>query len=76
MTQEIKTVIEFCLDHAPQASLRRQVLLYRGLAEFCGDAEEAAKFRSLAEGLEKADQLCREFAFHWKGDHQAGKDGQ
>jgi hypothetical protein len=63
MSPELKTVIEFCLEHAPEAPVRKRVLLYRGLAEFCGDQTMAAEFRSEAEQLAAAEKRCREFAF-------------
>lgn len=69
MSPEMKAVIEFCLDHAPQATMPRQVLLYRGLAEFCSDKAEAAKFRSLANEIEATIKHSRQLAFAWKAEH-------
>lgn len=60
---ELQTVLDFCLQHADAAPLARRVLLYRGLAEFCGDAKESRGFLQLAADLEAADRRCREFHF-------------
>lgn len=72
MTTEMKAVIEFCLDHAPSASMQRQVLLYRGLAEFCSEPSEAAQFRRLAAQIETALKQSRQLAFSWKAEHDGG----
>lgn len=63
MSPELKTIIDFCLAHAPDAPLLQRIKLYRSLAEFCGDFSDAAKFRSIADHLETADKLCLEFGF-------------
>lgn len=63
MTTELRTIIEFCLEHAESASVQKRISLYRGLAEICGDKADAAKLRSVADELEAADKRCREFAF-------------
>jgi hypothetical protein len=63
MTTELKTVMDFCLEHAEDAPVARRISLYRGLAEFCGDAGRAAKLRRMADDLELADLRCREFRF-------------
>ena len=65
MSNELRTVIEFCLEHAEEAPVHRRVSLYRGLAEFCGEPKRAAEFRSLATSLESADHRCREFRFNF-----------
>lgn len=61
-----KAVVEFCLDHAPEAPVAKQISLYRGLAEICGNPDQAAQFCELADDLEDADHRCREFAFKFK----------
>lgn len=62
----LQTVIEFCLDHAHEAPVHRRVKLYRGLAEFCGDRQEAATFNAVASELEAADLRCRELALNYR----------
>lgn len=59
----MRSVISFCLERAPEAPVQKRVKLYRGLAEFCGNPEIAAEFRSEAAQLEAADKRCLEFAF-------------
>lgn len=66
MSPELKNVIAFCLAHAPSAPVQHRVLLYRGLAEICGDPQNAANFRSLANDLERAESNCRQFAFDFQ----------
>jgi hypothetical protein len=60
---EMQVVLDTCLTHAEGLPPGRRALLYRGLAEFCGDAQEAADLASIAADLEDADRRCREFAF-------------
>jgi len=60
MSPEMKAVFDFCLERAEQATPAVRAKLYRGLAEFCGDPQLAAKFRSAAEAIETADHLQRE----------------
>lgn len=59
-SKHLKTVIDFCVDHAHLAPVQRRVELYRGLAEFCGDVQVAARFTAAARDLEEADARCRE----------------
>lgn len=49
--------MRFCLQHARQAPVAERVSLYRGLADFCGDAHEAALLQRAADALESADRL-------------------
>lgn len=62
-SEPLQTVINFCLDHSFEAPVAKRVKLYRGLAEFCADAQEAANLKALADSLEATDLLCREFSF-------------
>lgn len=62
-SRAMQVVVDFCLEHAEEAPVRRRVLLYRGLAEFCADDAQAALFRKLSDDLEALDLRCREFAF-------------
>lgn len=61
-TEALKTVIEACLDQAKDAPVPKRIKLYRGLAEFCGDMQQAAQFIAAARELEEADARCRELA--------------
>lgn len=61
-TEALKTVIEACLDQAKDAPVPKRIKLYRGLAEFCGDMQQAAQFNAAARELEEADARCRELA--------------
>lgn len=65
-SEALKTVIDFCLEHAPEAPVHRRVKLYRGLAEFCGDKRQAALFNAAANDLETADARCRELALPFR----------
>jgi len=58
-SEGLQDVIDFCLDHAPAAPLRRRVLLYRGLAAICVDKQDTAKLLEAASELERADSICR-----------------
>lgn len=64
-SRQLQTVVEFCLEHAEAAPVARRAFLYRGLAEFCGDAAEQSTLLQLAADLEAADRRCREFAFRY-----------
>lgn len=63
MSIEMKTVIDFCLKHAEAAPVLERISLYRSLAEFCSDKEQAAQLRSIAADLLRAEHRCREFRF-------------
>lgn len=75
MTKGMDTVVNFCLEHAESAPVSKRVSLYRGLAEICSDKFLTANFNSMADDLEHADSLCREFHFKFKNrdaDHNGG----
>lgn len=59
----MQIVYDFCLEHAFEVPVSRRVRLYRGLAEFCANTQEAARLHLLADELERADRRCREFKF-------------
>lgn len=59
-SEAMKTVIDFCLEHAPAAPVQRRIKLYRGLAEFCGDMQQAAQFSAAAREMEAAEARCQE----------------
>lgn len=58
-----RLVIEAAMNSGMKFSIAKRVVLYRGLAEICGDPAEGAKFLQLAEELELADSRCQQFAF-------------
>ena len=62
-SKEMQEVLDFCLEHAEGAPVRRRVSLYRGLAEFCGDEAEGREFLRQAELLERAEYRFEEFRF-------------
>jgi hypothetical protein len=65
-----KAVMDFCLENAEQAPVSRRVLLYRGLAEICGDLREQKNLKQMAADLETADRRCREFRFNFLSNNQ------
>ncbi len=60
---EISGLINFVLDQAENAPVRKRIFLYRDLAKICRDATMAADFCAMADDLEEADNNCREFRF-------------
>ncbi len=50
----------FCLEQSRDLPAARRALLYRGLAEFCGDSHDAAQLLAAAKNLEVADSISRE----------------
>ncbi len=60
---QLQTIIEEARSREDQLPVSRRVLLYRGLAELCGEPHEAARFNMLANELEQADLRCRQFQF-------------
>ena len=62
-SKEMQAVLDFCLEHAESAPVRRRVSLYRGLADFCGDEEEGRELLRQAELLERAECRFEEFRF-------------
>lgn len=62
-SKEMQAVLDFCLEHAESAPVRRRVSLYRGLAAFCGDESEGREFLRQAELLERAECRFEEFRF-------------
>jgi hypothetical protein len=61
-------LFQFVLEKAEQEPNSRKIRLYRALASYAGNPEEASKLNTLADGLESADHLCREFIFNFRGD--------
>ena len=61
-SEALQTVINFCMTQASNAPVHDRVKLYRGLAEFCGDKQEAANLNAVADDLETADRRSRELA--------------
>lgn len=66
MSNELKTVMSFCLKQASQVPVAQRVSLYRGLAEFCGSPEIAAQIYTMADALDAADRACRQFIFNFE----------
>ena len=56
-------LVSFVLEKAASEPVPRRVELYRGLAIVCGDADDQKQLADLANQLENADKLCREFNF-------------
>lgn len=65
-SEHMKTVIDFCLEHAADAPVKRRVKLYRGLAEFCGDTQQAAHFNAAARDLESVDARILELGLPFR----------
>lgn len=63
MHPEIRIVLEVALESAPSLPVSKRVLLYRGLAELCGNLHEARKLRGLASDLDACDRKSRQFQF-------------
>ena len=74
-SREMQAVLDFCLEHAESAPVRRRVSLYRGLAEFCGDEEDGREFLRQAELLERAEFRFEEFRFRLTRRQQRGTSG-
>jgi hypothetical protein len=72
MTAEMKTIIEFCLDHAGLVPMPQQVLLYRSLAEFCGDETDAALFRRMANEIDAACSTRAQLTLNLKSEKPSG----
>jgi len=47
-SEALQTVLDECMELAGHLPHTRRVALYRGLAELCGDAHDAARFHELA----------------------------
>jgi hypothetical protein len=65
MSNDKIALINFVLEQAPAAPVHRRIPIYRGLADLCGDAEEARTLNSLAENLQLIEQRAQEFAFRF-----------
>ncbi|TXH12080.1 MAG: hypothetical protein E6R03_13565 [Hyphomicrobiaceae bacterium] len=63
MKSDLEVTLEFLLRAAEDAPLRTRVSILRTAAEFCGVQQEAANLHQIANDLERADRLCREFKF-------------
>jgi hypothetical protein len=64
LKQALAVVIEEARLREHDLPIARRVLLYRGLAEICGDAAETRELIQLAHDLESAERRCREFRFN------------
>lgn len=62
-TAELAVVFEEARRNETSLPVPRRILLYRGLANLCGDVLLSAQFHDLADELESADRRCREFRF-------------
>ena len=60
---ELTVIIEEALRRESDLPVSRRILLYRGLANLCGDVPTSAHFRTLARDLETTERRCREFRF-------------
>ena len=65
MTSPHRELIEFVLDQADLQPSPKKIRLYRALAEFAGDPKRTRELQDLADTLDRADQLCREFKFRF-----------
>ena len=61
----LKAVIRASLDGSKDWPVAQRILIYRGLAEICGDPDDGLKFLQLANDLAAADERCRAFAFEF-----------
>jgi hypothetical protein len=56
----MQIIVETVLSVAHDSAIPRRISLYRALADFCGDQQEAAILREAAEGLERCDASTRQ----------------
>lgn len=54
-------LFEHVFRTAEAESIQRRACLYRALAEYAGDPDQAASLHRLATALEEVDQRCFEF---------------
>jgi hypothetical protein len=48
-SESLQVVLEECQKFATQLPLKRRAALYRGLAEVCGNTQDAAAYTGLAD---------------------------
>jgi hypothetical protein len=65
-SKELQLVIDESMEWAERLPLLRRASLYRALAEFCGDQQEAADFRARAADLESVDRRCKQLQLSLK----------
>lgn len=65
MSRDQIAVINFVLEQAQSAPVRKRISVYRGLADLCGDADEAKTLLSLADNLSMIEDRAQEFAFEF-----------
>ena len=70
--EDLVEVFTTVLRLANETPLQRRARLYRGLAGICGDSQEEATLRAMADELTRADEHCRAFEFSFV---QKNKDG-
>lgn len=58
-------IVSFVLEESQQKPVRDRVVLYRALAEICGDNEEAKALVQIANKFSAADLQYREFDFNF-----------
>lgn len=67
-SEALQTVLNESMEWAKQLPIARRASLYRGLAEVCGDPQEAANLKALADSLESLDLNCQRLQFELKFD--------
>lgn len=64
--EQLQVIIEEARRNEASLPIRRRVVLYRGLANLCGDLLQNAELQKLANELEQADQRCQQFQFRFQ----------
>lgn len=64
--EQLQVIIEEARRNEASLPIRRRVVLYRGLANICGDLLQNAELQKLAAELEQADQRCQQFQFRFQ----------
>jgi len=59
-------LFNFVLRRVEDEPLTTRVPVLRALAEFAGDPTTTANLRAVADQLEHADHMCREFVFSFQ----------
>ena len=72
-TDELRLIMQICIERAETEPLIMRVFIYRALAHFCGNEQQSAEFNQIADSLALADAKLGQLSLFWDGD--AGTKG-
>lgn len=76
MENDFIFLMQFVLEQAENQPDKARARIYRGRGRICGDPEWQNKLESLADSVQRADELYLDLKFSFVQDDAAGNSGQ